>query len=127
MGPVAAIGNRKVSLLWQNAVMIGVVRIALRICIVLTTAALGGVAIGDAPVDFDRQIRPIFSEYCLRCHGPDSKSREAGLRFDRRDMAFGKLPSGDVAIVPGLAAKSELIRRVTSDDDEYRMPPPEFG
>src|SRR5436305_13361914 len=90
-------------------------------------AALSGVAFGDARVDFDRQIRPMLSEYCLRCHGPDAKSREAGLRFDRRDVAYGKLPSGNVAIVPASAAKSELIRRVTSNEDDYRMPPPEFG
>jgi hypothetical protein len=107
--------------------MFGVSHFIIRICLLATIIIVDSLACCAVPVDFDREVRPIFSENCLRCHGPDAKSREAGLRFDRRDSVFGKLPSGDVAIVPASAAKSELIQRVTSDDDSYRMPPPEFG
>src|SRR5262245_4875113 len=69
-------------------------------------------------VDYDRQIRPILSDKCFRCHGPDAESREAGLRLDRADG----IP--DYVIVPGKPDESELVARITSDDDEMRMPPP---
>jgi hypothetical protein len=77
--------------------------------------------------DFNRQIRPILSEYCFRCHGPDGATREANLRLDQRDSALAKLDSGAVAIAPGKPAESELIRRIVSDDRDVQMPPPAFG
>jgi hypothetical protein len=79
------------------------------------------------PIDFNREIRPILSEYCLRCHGPDAEAREAGLRLDQRHSALSELGSGAVAIVPGNIQQSELARRITSEDDGVRMPPPELG
>src|SRR6185503_7128141 len=100
----------------MHQVMAGLPRNIARPCMIATAMIVGSSAAMGADVNFDSQVRPIFSENCLRCHGPDTKSREAGLRFDRRDSAFEKLPSGDIAIVPGSSAKSELIRRVTSDD-----------
>ena len=69
-------------------------------------------------VDFDRDIRPILSDRCYVCHGPDSGTREAELRLDLKEAAF------DV-IVPGEPAASELVSRILSDDAEEMMPPPE--
>ncbi|MEM7311581.1 MAG: PSD1 and planctomycete cytochrome C domain-containing protein [Planctomycetota bacterium] len=71
------------------------------------------------PVSFSRQIRPILSEHCFACHGPDEENREADLRLDERSSAF---ESG--AIVPNSLDDSELWQRVTSDDEDTRMPPP---
>jgi hypothetical protein len=74
-------------------------------------------------VDFDRQILPILANNCFACHGPDKNKRKAELRLDVRTDAL----KHEGAIVPGQAAKSELIARVTSDDPEFRMPPPKTG
>jgi Protein of unknown function (DUF1553)/Protein of unknown function (DUF1549)/Planctomycete cytochrome C len=75
-------------------------------------------------VGYDRDIRPILSNNCYKCHGPDEKHREAGLRLDLRDVATKPAESGDTAIVPGKPSKSELIARIFSTDDDQRMPPP---
>jgi hypothetical protein len=77
------------------------------------------------PVDFDREIRPILSEYCYACHGPDQKARKADLRLDRKEDAF-RDRSGYAVVVPGKVEESELIRRVTSQDADETMPPPNF-
>src|SRR4051794_10133044 len=79
---------------------------------------------GAAEIDFSRDIRPIFSENCYACHGPDGDKRKAELRLDRKESAFGKAKSGEIAVVPGDLAKSELIRRVTAPDKDDIMPPP---
>ncbi len=71
-------------------------------------------------VDFNREIRPILSDGCFTCHGPDEKTRKARLRLDTKEGAFAK-PG---VIVPGEAAKSRLIDRVTSKDPAVVMPPP---
>ncbi|MCC7083707.1 MAG: DUF1553 domain-containing protein [Pirellulales bacterium] len=77
-----------------------------------------------APVDFNRQIRPIFSDYCFACHGPDETHREGDLRLDQKESAFAK-HDGNSLIVPGDSAASELFRRISAKDAEDRMPPPE--
>ncbi len=78
-------------------------------------------------VDFQRDIRPILSDNCFQCHGPDEKTRYAGLRLDQRQNALAVLKSGHIAIVPGDAEKSELIRRITSADADVQMPPPQVN
>jgi hypothetical protein len=78
-----------------------------------------------APVEFNRDIRPILSDKCFGCHGPDSGHRKAGLRLDSREAALKPAKSGDVALVPGDAEKSHLLQRILSDDADEVMPPPE--
>src|SRR5437764_2780899 len=74
-------------------------------------------------VDFGRQIRPILSENCFTCHGPDEQQRKAKLRLDTRDGIMGKLRRNGHVVVPGKPADSELLARVLSTDDDERMPP----
>ncbi len=78
-------------------------------------------------IDFNRRIRPILSNRCLACHGPDESQRQGGLRLDDAASASRTLESGYAAIVPGQPDASELLRRVLSSDPDIRMPPPEFG
>jgi Protein of unknown function (DUF1553)/Protein of unknown function (DUF1549)/Planctomycete cytochrome C len=78
-------------------------------------------------VDFNRDIRPILSQNCFACHGPDEAIREGGLRLDRREQAVAPADSGKVAIVPGQPAASHLLSRVASTDPERMMPPPSSG
>ncbi len=99
----------------------------------LTLLALGGnAALGaDAPapvgktktVQFARDIQPILSTYCFTCHGPDEKTRKAGLRLDISAAATKPLRSGAIAIVPGDSTKSELVARIFAKEDGERMPP----
>jgi hypothetical protein len=77
-------------------------------------------------VDFNRDVRPILSDKCLRCHGPDAAAREADLRLDTQASATS-VRDGRAAIVPRSAENSEMIRRVTSTDEADRMPPPTSG
>ncbi len=74
--------------------------------------------------DFIRDVRPILSQYCFTCHGPDESTREANLRLDRRENATKPADSGAIAIVPGKPEESELLRRILSGDENERMPPP---
>src|SRR5687767_7856978 len=79
----------------------------------------------DRAVDFNRDVRPILSKHCFSCHGSDEKKRSAGLRLDERESAIAPGKNRPAAITPGKADASELIRRVTSEDDTERMPPAE--
>ena len=72
------------------------------------------------PLEYNRDVRPILSGNCFRCHGPDPKPRQADLRLDLRDVAVGKK-----AIVPGKPDESELVRRIFSTSPDEVMPPPE--
>src|SRR4051812_10537907 len=74
-----------------------------------------------APIDFDPDIRPIFSEHCYECHGTDKA--KAGLRLNDPKIVLSELKSGARAIVPNLPSKSELLRRVKSSDPDEYMPP----
>jgi hypothetical protein len=73
------------------------------------------------PVNFSREVLPILSDNCFRCHGPDANARKAKLRLDTQDGALRK--DGPV-IVAGKSADSELVRRVSSPDADEVMPPP---
>ncbi len=73
-------------------------------------------------IDFNTQIRPLLSNNCLTCHGPDEDERAAGLRLDTEAGSRADL-GGYAAIVPGKPAASELIQRLTTDDEELKMPP----
>jgi hypothetical protein len=75
-------------------------------------------------VDFNFHVRPILSDRCFACHGPDDRARKAGLRLDIREHALAKLESGRRAIVPGRPGSSELVRRIYSSDPKLQMPEP---
>ncbi|SKB01060.1 Planctomycete cytochrome C [Prosthecobacter debontii] len=74
-------------------------------------------------VDFSKQVRPILSENCFFCHGPDEAKREAGLRLDEEKTAKAD-NEGVIAVVPGDPDKSALIQRIVSTDPDEVMPPP---
>ena len=78
-------------------------------------------------VSYNFDIRPILSDKCFKCHGPDASHREAGLRLDIADSAYAPLKNskGVFAIVPGKPGQSELIKRISSDDITFMMPPPD--
>src|SRR6266481_2760702 len=77
-------------------------------------------AVAVPKVDFDREIRPIFSDKCFACHGPDEKQRQAGLRFDTKDGGYR-------VITPGDSGKSRLFQRVSATNKANRMPPTASG
>ncbi|MFP6899523.1 MAG: c-type cytochrome domain-containing protein, partial [Opitutales bacterium] len=79
-----------------------------------------------AKIDFTRDIRPILSETCFKCHGPDKKKRKAKLRLDLSAGAVADL-GGYQAIVPGKPGESELVARITTKDEDDRMPPQKSG
>ena len=80
-----------------------------------------------AKIDFNRDIRPILSDNCFACHGPDDKARKAKLRLDTKEDAFHAAKSGEFAIVPGDLKKSALVERVTTKNEDDVMPPPKTG
>ena len=94
-------------------------------------SAQAAAAAEPAPaVDFQRDVRPILSDNCFACHGPDEATREADLRLDTRDGAFSPRPPAgrsnrprDPAVVPGDASASLLVERITHADELRRMPP----
>src|SRR5581483_10706361 len=83
----------------------------------------------ETPIDFNRQIKPILSNTCFRCHGPDADERKGGsdgLRLDTVEGATQDL-GGYAAIVPGKPDKSAVIERINSTDPDAVMPPPSLG
>ena len=86
-----------------------------------TLACWPTIANGEEAVEFNRQIRPLLSQHCISCHGPDEGDREADLRLDTFEGAT------EFAITPGDADGSELIDRLTSEDEDLRMPPSEHA
>lgn len=82
-------------------------------------------AASAAKVDFARDVRPILSGICFKCHGPDPATRKGGLRLDIREEALKPAKSGDKAIVPGKPKESAIIARIFTTDETDLMPPPE--
>jgi hypothetical protein len=74
---------------------------------------------------YDRDIRPILSDHCFACHGPDAESRQAGLRLDMPQPEPPPTASGLAAITPGRPEASELVARILADDPDVVMPPPD--
>jgi hypothetical protein len=78
-------------------------------------------------ISFNRDIRPILSENCFYCHGPDAQKQKAELRLDLRDAALKGGESGKAAIQPGKPTESEVIKHILSTDPEEHMPPKKSG
>ena len=93
--------------------------------LIATAVSLYAPVMAQAPVDFQRDIRPILSDNCFQCHGPDAGKRKAGLRLDTRAGAFDA--KGGAAFMPGKLDKSEAFQRISSQDAEKRMPPAKSG
>ncbi len=93
------------------------------VCIVLLFC-FAAANVGAAPIEFDRDIRPLLSDNCYQCHGPDEKARKAKLRLDQKESAF-RVEDGVAVIKPGKSVESELYRRISTTDPDDHMPPPE--
>src|SRR5579863_2901358 len=78
------------------------------------------------PIDFDREVRPILSDTCFACHGPDEKQRMANLRLDETEGLFTDR-GGYRIIVPGHAEQSKLYQKISSNDVSIKMPPADSG
>lgn len=101
-----------------------------RLINVLTIVLVGHTSRADevvrGPIDFNRDVRPILSDACFQCHGPDQAQRVSDLRLDTRDGILRDLPEGPV-VVPGAPADSRLWQRITSTDADVKMPPHDSG
>ncbi|MFN9291786.1 MAG: c-type cytochrome domain-containing protein, partial [Planctomyces sp.] len=97
------------------------------VAVLLTQAGTGTVWAQQLPVSvsFDRDIRPILSDLCFPCHGPDESQRSSGLRLDERNGLFAER-DGDSVVSPGNPAASLLVQRIVSADPDMQMPPPGF-
>ena len=104
---------------------------AMIIRIVLTLQIVGIIACSanamSADIDFSKDILPLLSDNCFKCHGPDEANRESGLRLDKHESAIVKLDSGNTAVVAGHSEQSELFRRITTADVDLKMPPVDSG
>src|SRR5438105_15066894 len=98
--------------------------------LVLITVACNSSNNNDAipeTISYNFDVRPILSDKCYACHGPDANKRKAGFRLDLQDSAYAPLKEtkGAFALVPGKPEESELYKRVSSTDPTYQMPIPE--
>jgi hypothetical protein len=98
--------------------------LAVRLFLALTAAGLSLAA--EKPIDFDREVRPIFSDNCFACHGPDDKRRVANLRLDTEEGLFANRGSYKI-VTPGDPGKSRLMVRIGAASRDARMPPPQAG
>ena len=76
-------------------------------------------------VDFNFHVKPILVQNCYLCHGPDPSSRKADLRLDTYEGATALRDNDKFAIVPGSPGSSELVHRISAQDPDFVMPPPE--
>src|SRR3954454_19148642 len=95
-----------------------------RIFLLPLSLLAGSGPVHGAEVDFNRDVRPLLSRYCFKCHGPDDGARKAKLRLDGREAALKGGRSEEPAVVPGKPDDSELVRRILADDPNRIMPPP---
>ena len=95
----------------------------MRLAIAIFTTTSFAINVAAAPLSFNRDIRPILSNNCYQCHGPDGAARKSMLRLDREADSRAELKSGSAAIVPGSLEDSELIYRITTTDADEKMPP----
>jgi len=103
-------------------------KVALFVAFFVAAVYLASAAIAeDAPVSFNWDVRPILSENCYTCHGPDGAERKADLRFDDRASLFNDARDGGPVIDLDNPANSELLARITTDDTNDRMPPPDHS
>ncbi len=95
-------------------------------CGLALACCTGYSAASDEEIRYQRDVLPILSNHCFSCHGPDAGSNESGLRLDLAESAHGELPSGDGrAVWPGQPELSEILLRITTDDTDLKMPPPD--
>jgi len=115
---------------WWSVVASRCISVGLRLSLIAWSSLSAAPAISDDSLSFTRDIKGLLSNRCIRCHGPDAEARhgggENGLRLDTFAGAIEDL-GGYAAIVPGEANKSELIIRVSEEDVDLVMPPPEAG
>src|SRR5262245_26296557 len=90
-------------------------------------ATSSSAAASPATIQFNRDIRPILSDKCFTCHGPDKAKRVTQFHFDVEEAAKQALPGGRFAVLGGDPGKSALIQRVTATDQRLRMPPVSTG
>lgn len=98
------------------------------LCLVLTGCNRDNAGSGDTALSYNWEVRPVISDKCFACHGPDAEGgQKAGLRLDLFDTATAELAEspGKRAIVPGNPEASELVRRINSTDPDVMMPPPD--
>jgi mono/diheme cytochrome c family protein len=100
-------------------------RLALFVALALSAVTTSGSA--SAQIDFNRDIRPILSDNCFACHGPDNAARKAGLRLDLKEEAFKQLGSSEFAFVPGKPEQSKALKLVAAENSDDRMPPEKSG
>jgi hypothetical protein len=84
--------------------------------------AIGSALCSAQEIEFNRDIRPIFSDRCYACHGPDQANRRTKLRFDTEAGAKQDLGGGHFAVIPGSAAKSTILQRLSASNPAVRMP-----
>ncbi|PIA81645.1 hypothetical protein BFR04_12945 [Gaetbulibacter sp. 4G1] len=111
--------NRNIKRIWSLSML----------CLILLSCNSSNQSYESLPkkVDFNFDIRPILVQNCYLCHGPDPSSRKANLRLDTYEGATAALKEGGYAVVPGKPSKSELIYRITHENDDKIMPPPEMN
>ncbi|MCR9201589.1 MAG: PSD1 and planctomycete cytochrome C domain-containing protein [Planctomycetaceae bacterium] len=97
-----------------------------RVLVVFLVLATATASAQQSDVDFNRDIRPILSDACFTCHGPDAGQRQADLRLDLQEGLFRSL-DGTTIIEPGDPDGSELLSRITSHNEDIVMPPPDGG
>ncbi len=100
-----------------------VVALCCILCLLLSSLHADGPAVkSESKLDFNRDIRPILSDACFACHGPDAKQRKANLRLDEREAAVKQ-----GSLIPGKSAESEVYLRLISPEKGKQMPPPKSG